>query len=104
MVFLEILFSHFPLNDHQTGIDKGLLEKLTLEHPNQVFDADVLARRSFDNAAIGLYLLLLRQRLLRIGLTLLSKSGLVLLEEFRGLFKSILRIFAVDALIIEFCR
>lgn len=104
VVFLEILFSHFPLNDHQTGIDKGLLEKLTLEHPNQVFDADVLARRSFDNAAIGLYLLLLRQRLLRIGLTLLSKSGLVLLEEFRGLFKSILRIFAVDALIIEFCR
>ena len=45
------------MDDHQTGVDKGLLEKLTLEHPNQVFDADVLARRSLDNTSIGLYLL-----------------------------------------------
>ena len=43
MILLEILFSHFPLNDHQTGVDEGLLEELALEHSNEVFDPDVLA-------------------------------------------------------------
>jgi len=59
MILLEILFSHFPLNDHQTGVDEGLLEKLTLEHSNQVFDANIFSRWPFDNSAVSLDLLLL---------------------------------------------
>jgi len=59
MILLEILFCHFPLNDHQTGVDEGLLEKLTLEHSNQVFDANIFSRWPFDNSTVSLDLLLL---------------------------------------------
>jgi hypothetical protein len=101
MILLEILFCHFPLNDHQTGVDEGLLEKLTLEHSNQVFNANIFSRRPFNNTSISLDLLLLSQRLLGIGLALFGKSCLVLLEKFCGFLESILRIFAVDTLVIE---
>jgi len=90
MVLLEILFCHFPLNDHQTGVDEGLLEKLTLEHPNQVFDTNIFSGWSLDDSSVGLDLLLLSQCLLRIGLTLFRKSCLVLLEQFCGFLKSVL--------------
>jgi len=32
VVLLEVLLSHFPLNDHQTRVDERLLEELALEH------------------------------------------------------------------------
>ena len=102
MVFLEILFSHFSLDNHQTGVDEGLLEKLTLEHSNQVFDADIFSRWTFDYTTVSLNLLLLDQCLLRIGLTLFSESCLMLLKQFGGLLESILGILAVDAFIIKF--
>lgn len=90
MVLLEIFFCHFPLNDHQTGVDKGLLEKLTLEHSNQVFDANIFSRWTFYDASVSLDLLLLGQSLLRISLTLFGKSCLMFLEQFRGFLESIL--------------
>lgn len=43
LVFLEVLLGHLPLDDHETGVDEGLLEELTLEHADEVFDPDVLA-------------------------------------------------------------
>ena len=104
VVFLEVLFSHFSLDDHQTGVDEGLLEKLTLEHSNQVFDANIFSRWTLNNATVSLNLLLLGQCLLRIGLTLFSESCLMLLKQFGGLLESILGILAVDALIVELSR
>ena len=102
VVFLEVLFSHFSLDDHQTGVDEGLLEKLTFEHSNQVFDANIFSRWPFNNATVSLNLLLLGQCLLRIGLTLFSESCLMLLKQFGGLLESILGILAVDTLIVKF--
>ncbi len=72
VVLLEILFSHFTLNYHQTCVDERLLEELALEHSDKVFDTNVFTRGSFDYATIGLNLLLLCQGLLRVGLALLS--------------------------------
>ena len=104
MIFLEVLFRHLTLYNHETGVDEGLLEELTLEHPHKVLDSYIFARRSFNNTSVLLYLLLLSQRLLRIGLALLSQGGLVLLKELGGFFERILRILAVNALVVELCR
>jgi|TARA_B110001450_G_scaffold237374_1_gene243562 hypothetical protein len=60
MVLLEVLFSHFPLNDHQTRVDERLLEELALEHSDKVFDTNVFTRGAFDYSSVGLDLLLLR--------------------------------------------
>ena len=70
MVLLEVLFCHFALNDHETCVDEGLLEQLALEHPHQVLDSNVFAGGPFDDASVGLDLLLCCQRLLRVGLAL----------------------------------
>jgi len=83
VVLLEVFLSHFPLDNHQRGVDERLLEELRLEHPDQVFDSDVLARGSLDNSSVGLDLLLLSQGLLRVRLALLGEGGLVLLQQLR---------------------
>lgn len=72
VVLLEVLLSHFPLDDHERSVDEGLLEQLRLEHPHQVLDADVLARRPLDDASVRLDLLLLSQGLLGVRLALLG--------------------------------
>jgi hypothetical protein len=43
MVLLEVLLCHFTLNDHQTGVDEGLLEELALEHSDEVLDSNVFS-------------------------------------------------------------
>ena len=81
VILLEVLLGHFPLNDHETRVDERLFEQLALEHPHQVLYPDVLSRWSLYYASVCSYLLLLGQGLLRICLTLLGKSSLMLREE-----------------------
>ena len=104
MILLEVLLCHLPLYDHQAGVDKRLLEQLALKHSNQIFDANVLARRSLYDSTVRLDLLLLGQSLLRIGLALLLEGCLVLLKQFCRFFQSILRVLAVNAFIVELSR
>lgn len=83
VILLEILLRHLSLYDHERGVDERLLEQLTLEHAHQVLDADVFARRSFDDSTVCLDLLLSYQRLLWVRLALLNQGLLVLVEKFR---------------------
>ena len=103
LILLEVLLRHLPLDDHEARVDEGLLEQLALEHPHKIFNPDVLTGRPFDDSAVGLNLLLLCQCLLRIGLSLLLQGGLVLLEELLGFLERVLRVLAIDALVVEFC-
>lgn len=80
VVLLEVLLRHLALDDHQTGVDERLLEKLALEHSHEVLDSDVLSRRSLDDSTIGLDLLLLSEGLLRVCLALLLEGSLMLLQ------------------------
>lgn len=86
LIFLKIFLGHLALDDHETCVDKGFFEKLTLEHSNQVFNPYVLSRWSLDDPAVGLDLLLLCEGLLGICLCLLGQGGLVLLEKLLGFF------------------
>lgn len=104
VILLEVLFGHFSLYDHETCIDEWLFEQLTLEHAHQVLNTYVLTRWSLDDASVLLYLLLLSECLLRIGLALLLKGCLVLLQELCRLFESILWVLAIDAFVVEFGR
>lgn len=81
VVFLEVLLRHLPLDYHKAGVDERLLKKLALKHPHQIFDSDVFSRGTFYDSAISLYLLLYHQSLLRVLLSLLLQSCLVLLEQ-----------------------
>jgi hypothetical protein len=103
LVFLEVLLSHLPLDDHETGVDEGLLEELALEHADEVFDPDVLSGGSLDDAAVCLDLLLLGKSLLWVGLRLLCEGSLVLLEELLRFFEGVLRVLTIDALVVELC-
>lgn len=101
VVLLEVFFGHFPLYYHKAGVYKGLFEELALEHADEVFNTNVLARGALDDATIRLDLLLLRECLLRVRLALLGEGSLVLLEELGRLFQGVLRVLTVDALVVE---
>jgi putative NIF3 family GTP cyclohydrolase 1 type 2 len=74
MVFLEVLLSHLPLDNHQTGVDERLFKQLTLKHAHQVFNSDIFTRRPFDDSSVLKNLLLGSESKLRVCLTLLLKS------------------------------
>ena len=81
VVLLKVFLGHFALYDHQACVNKRFLEKLTLKHPNQVLNANVFPRWTFDDASVGSNLLLCRESCLRVSHTLLSECLLMLLKE-----------------------